>query len=90
LQANLSAVNDTQVRLTHEQQADRAAQLQRTMELLVHASGCSNNQCTSANCLKVKTLFQHAVTCERRITGGCALCRCPPPPPSTPWGSVVN
>ena len=75
MQANLSAVNDTQVRLTHEQQAERANQLQRTMELLVHASGCGNPQCNSANCHKVKTLFQHAVSCERKLTGGCALCR---------------
>jgi len=76
LQANLSAVNDTQVRLTHEQQAERAAQLQRTMGLLVHASGCNDTKCTSANCHKVKTLFKHAVGCQQKLHGGCALCRC--------------
>lgn len=68
-------MNDTQVRLTQEQQADRAAQLQRTMNLLVHASACNQQNCISSNCAKVKALFQHAVTCNRKVSGGCHLCR---------------
>ncbi len=78
LQANLQPVNDTQVRLTQEQQADRAAQLQRTMALLVHASACNQTNCVSSNCAKVKALFQHAVTCLRKVSGGCHLCRSAP------------
>lgn len=78
VQANLQPVNDTQVRLTQEQQADRAAQLQRTMALLVHASACNQTNCVSSNCAKVKALFQHAVTCLRKVSGGCHLCRSAP------------
>ena len=78
LQANVRSVNETQVRLTQEQQVDRAAQLQRTMNLLVHASACTNLNCPSSNCFKVKALFKHAVHCQRKVSGGCQLCRCEP------------
>ena len=78
LQANLRSVNETQVRLTQEQQADRAAQLERIMNLLVHASACSNLNCPSSNCSKVKALFKHAVHCQMKVSGDCQLCRCEP------------
>lgn len=63
------------MRLTQEQQADRQAQLQRTMNLLVHASACSKPNCPSSNCSKVKALFSHAVACQQKVSGGCQLCR---------------
>ena len=61
--------------MTEEERNERAAQLQRTMALLVHASACANQNCPSSNCGKVKMLFQHAVSCQRKVTGGCQLCR---------------
>lgn len=63
------------MRLTDAERKDRAAQLQRTMSLLVHASGCSDPRCPSTSCSKVKALFAHAVQCTSKVTGGCQLCR---------------
>ena len=67
--------DETRMRLTEEDRMRRDQSLQRTMALLVHASGCNNHQCRSSNCAKVKALFNHAVTCSVKITGGCQYCR---------------
>lgn len=56
-----------------ETQPPRQAQLARTMELLVHASGCAG--CSSRNCMMVKALFAHGGACATRTAGGCPLCR---------------
>jgi len=61
--------------MSKEERQQRMKQLQRTMELLVHASGCQSEKCSSSNCTKVKSLFQHAFTCQMKATGGCGLCR---------------
>ncbi|KAK9824572.1 hypothetical protein WJX72_011411 [[Myrmecia] bisecta] len=68
-------IDETRTRMTEEERRERAQSLQRTMNLLVHASACSNPTCPSSNCSKVKALFQHAVSCTRKVTGGCPLCR---------------
>ena len=54
---------------------ERKVQLKRILELLVHASGCQNDGCTSINCGNVKDLFSHAYSCPIRAAGGCSLCR---------------
>ena len=74
-QPHARKVDETRMRMTEEERVERAAQLARTMGLLVHASSCINPACPSSNCQKVKALFQHAVTCTRKVTGGCQLCR---------------
>jgi E1A/CREB-binding protein len=61
--------------MTEEDRRDRAAQIQRTMELLVHATTCQVANCGSPNCTKVKHLFKHAMTCQVKAGGGCQLCR---------------
>ena len=61
--------------MTEEDRRDRAAQIQRTMELLVHATTCRVQNCGSPNCTKVKHLFKHAMTCQGEGGGGCHLCR---------------
>lgn len=66
---------DTTRAMSKEERQARLAQLQRTMELLVHASACGAQSCTSSNCAKVKSLFQHAFSCQLKATGGCGLCR---------------
>jgi E1A/CREB-binding protein len=66
---------DTSRAMSKEERHARMLQLQRTMELLVHASACQSQACQSSNCAKVKTLFQHAFTCQQKATGGCGLCR---------------
>ena len=75
-----------QVGATKEQNAqdaaarrERARQIQLHMELLVHASGCDNQACPSANshCGNMKALLKHGATCPMRATGGCHICvRC--------------
>ena len=61
--------------MTEEDRRDRAAQIQRTMELLVHATTCRVANCGSPNCTKVKHLFKHAMSCQIKAGGGCQLCR---------------
>lgn len=67
--------DETRMRLTEEDRANRNEALHKTMALLVHASACNNQACPSSNCAKVKALFNHAVTCQTKITGGCTYCR---------------
>jgi len=75
LAAHARAIDETRARLTDADRSERAAQLARTMALLRHASGCADAACASSNCAKVKALFQHAVACPLKVTGGCGLCR---------------
>lgn len=75
VQVGAMKLDETRVRLTDAERAERAAQLQRTMSLLVHASACRSDNCPSSNCSKVKALFSHAVACAQKVTGGCPLCR---------------
>ena len=62
-----------QSELQASQNRERAIRLH--MQLLVHASGCRNPRCPSANCSKMKHLLKHGATCITRATGGCHICR---------------
>ena len=68
-------IDEQHQRLTEKERQERSTHLQRTMWLLVHASGCADPHCTSSNCAKVKGLFNHALTCPKKIAGGCPYCR---------------
>lgn len=70
-----NARDDRGAGMTEEDRRDRAAQIQRTMELLVHATTCRVTNCGSPNCTKVKHLFRHATACQVKAGGGCQLCR---------------
>ena len=72
---NLGRIDETRTRLTEAERAERAAQLQKTLQLLVHACSCNNPACGSNSCRKVRQLFQHAVQCQLKVTGGCQLCK---------------
>ena len=76
LQAQARKINETTDRLSEDDRANRAAQLQRTMGLLLHVSRCHDAQCPSTNCRRIKQLFEHAVKCQVKVSGGCTLCRC--------------
>lgn len=65
----------TRSRLTEQERLERSQQLQKTLALLVHACSCHNPQCGSTSCRKVRALFQHAVQCQLKVTGGCHLCK---------------
>lgn len=62
-------------RLTEQERIERSEQLKKTLQLLVHACSCHNPQCASTSCRKVRALFQHAVQCQQKVTGGCHLCK---------------
>jgi hypothetical protein len=68
-------VDETRTRLTEGERQERAQQLQRTMALLVHACACADPDCASTSCRKVRNLFNHAVGCALKVTGGCPLCK---------------
>ena len=76
MQAQVRKINETSERLSEDDRANRAAQLQRTMGLLLHVSQCHDPNCLSSNCLRIKQLFDHAVKCTKKVSGGCNLCRC--------------
>ncbi|KAK9866771.1 hypothetical protein WJX84_010523 [Apatococcus fuscideae] len=75
LKAHAQKMDETRSRVTEEERVERQQQLARTMNLLVHASSCMQEACLSSNCAKVKKLFQHAVSCPAKVTGGCQLCK---------------
>ena len=72
---NYHKMDETRQRLTEKERTERSLQLQRTMALLVHACDCKNPNCSSSSCRKVRQLFQHAVQCQLKVTGGCQLCK---------------
>ena len=67
--------DETRTRLTEAERRERDNQLQKTMALLVHACSCNNPACPSSSCKKVRQLFQHAVQCTLKVTGGCQMCK---------------
>ncbi|GAB4815528.1 hypothetical protein N2152v2_002574 [Parachlorella kessleri] len=75
LAQHVRKIDEQHQRLTEKERQERSTHLQRTMWLLVHASGCADPHCTSSNCAKVKGLFNHALSCPKKIAGGCPYCR---------------
>eukprot|EP00878_Enallax_costatus_P031506 GHUV01034456.1.p1 GENE.GHUV01034456.1~~GHUV01034456.1.p1 ORF type:complete len:308 (+),score=93.52 GHUV01034456.1:203-1126(+) len=72
---NFANRDEMRSRLTEQERIERSQQLQKTLALLVHACSCHNPQCSSTSCRKVRALFQHAVQCQQKVTGGCHLCK---------------
>lgn len=61
--------------MSQAERDNRAAQIERTMELLIHACKCQEENCENSNCPKIKALLKHAFTCQVKGPGGCQLCR---------------
>lgn len=76
VQQHARKIDETRTRISEDERRDRAAQLQRTMKLLVHASDCRDKSCASSNCHKIKELYYHANKCTIKVLGGCPACRC--------------
>lgn len=76
VQQHARKIDETRTRISEDERRDRAAQLQRTMKLLVHASDCRDKSCASSNCHKIKELYYHANKCTVKVLGGCPACRC--------------
>merc|ERR1712176_1242095 len=56
----------------HRKERTKAIQLH--INLLNHACSCTNRNCPSNNCTKMKGLLKHAETCEIKTQGGCSVC----------------
>ncbi len=76
MQPHSRNIDETRQRLSVEERRERAAQLQRTMNLLKHASACREPACPSSNCHRIKELYRHAGSCRTKVMGGCVPCRC--------------
>lgn len=61
--------------MSQAERENRAAQIERTMELLIHACNCRDPKCDNSNCPKIKHLLKHAFSCTIKSAGGCQLCR---------------
>lgn len=60
--------------LTEQQRAERNRSIKLHLELLVHASNCSLQECTR-NCRKMKEFVKHESTCQVTIKKGCHACK---------------
>lgn len=52
----------------------KAVSIECAMASLLHVSGCNEVGCTFHNCQKLKLLFQHAIHCTVKYSGGCQHC----------------
>jgi len=62
------------VQLTEEQRKERARSIQQHMEYLTHASSCTDPNCASRTCAKMKEFIKHEQLCQIKAHGGCRLC----------------
>lgn len=60
---------------TDAQRRERQRNIQLHLQLLKHAAACTNPSCHSANCTKMKGIFQHAKKCQNRANGQCHVCK---------------
>lgn len=61
--------------VTEEQRRERQRNVALHLQLLVHASCCNAESCSSKNCLKMKDFLKHGNTCKDTIKKGCPLCK---------------
>ena len=61
--------------LTDEQRKERQRSIELHLQLLWHASSCSQKECKSKNCIKMRDFLRHGITCEKNQKGGCAICK---------------
>ena len=53
----------------------RQRNLELHIQLIEHASRCTSKQCSSSNCVKMKTYLAHSRTCRIKAGGGCRICK---------------
>lgn len=61
--------------LTDAERLDRQRKLLIQIQLVEHASRCDSKECTSSNCVKMKTYLKHASQCRVKVVGGCKICK---------------
>ena len=55
--------------LTEEERRERQRNIQLHIQLIEHASRCNSPQCTSSNCVKMKSYLQHGRICKVSFPG---------------------
>ena len=60
---------------TDAQRRERQRNIQLHLQLLRHAATCDSTSCHSANCQKMKGIFNHATSCPNRANGLCHICK---------------
>jgi E1A/CREB-binding protein len=68
-------IDERRNRLSQEQLAARNQALHRTMQVLLHASECTDPKCPSTSCARVKAMYHHAMQCPVKLAGNCQYCR---------------
>jgi len=71
----IPVANGQQSEITEAQRKERTKAIQLHMTLLNHACSCTNANCPSNNCTKMKGLLKHAETCQIKTHGGCSVCK---------------
>ncbi|KAF4110440.1 hypothetical protein G5714_009692 [Onychostoma macrolepis] len=56
-------------------QESQRLRIHRYIQALLHACRCRNANCSLPSCQKMKRVMQHIRGCERRINGGCSVCK---------------
>ena len=54
---------------------DHVSAIQRCMQSLVHACQCRDANCRLPSCHLMKRLATHTRNCQRKINGGCPICK---------------
>ena len=52
-----------------------AAALPPCLQVLLHASECTDPKCPSTSCARVKAMYHHAMNCPIKLAGNCQYCR---------------
>ena len=54
---------------------DMLRRIQKSSELLRHATECADRNCTVPNCVKIRMHWLHMCRCQVRVSGGCTHCK---------------
>jgi E1A/CREB-binding protein len=69
---------DSEVSEAQKQQNPQEARrlsVQKCIQSLVHACQCRDANCRLAPCQKMKRVVTHAKSCQRKMNGGCPICK---------------
>ena len=69
---------DSEVSEAQKQQNPQEARrlsVQKCIQSLVHACQCRDANCRLAPCQKMKRVVTHAKACQRKMNGGCPICK---------------
>jgi len=74
-QAAVSSVSNLANPLLGNVMLARKFTIQRCIRTLVHACQCVEQDCMPVSCHKMKRILAHVKICQRKIKGGCTICK---------------